>query len=169
VKRKAPTLHFGSYYVTFGVKFLLGVVVIAVIAVIVGLIKPSGGWEWVVPVSNLVEGAVLGVILQPLPESKSNKVHADFAVTSLVSTARSISSSRSAVSQLVTSGKPDKYETGLILVGAELEATLSRLLASISEWDRIEPGSSERAVEEVKKQILLADQLGIEEAHAEEN
>ncbi len=50
-----------------------------------------------------------------------------------------------------------------MLINAELARTFDRLMDSINEWDKIEPGVTKRVAELIEKRNSLPKQFGIEE------
>lgn len=137
-----------------------------IVTIVLIVVSPTGPFAWIAIVSNIVVGVVLGIVLQPAPVPKNNSTHAEFAVGSLVSTARSVASSGVALRELVATSDQTKVIAGLPLIEAEFSRTLSHLLNSIAEWDKIEPGVTDRVAAELKKRADLAKQFGIEDLDA---
>lgn len=157
-------LHFGRLYIPLGAKFWWALGSLVVVAILQIFLSPTGPYAWIAGIANVVVGVVLGLVLQPLPVPVSNATHAEFAVTSLVNTVRSVASSRTALAEIVAVGDPAKLEVGLQLVDAELNRTLRHLMDSVSEWDKIEPGVTARVAAEIARRSELAKQFGIEGA-----
>ncbi|MFD1575795.1 hypothetical protein ACFSEO_16805 [Agromyces cerinus subsp. nitratus] len=155
------SLRVGRFFIPLGWKFL-GAVVVVVVTVLVVAILPAGAPAWISSAAYLVAGALLGLVLQPMPETPSNKTHAEFAVSSLADTTRSVASSRTAVAQLMESGELNQVRMGLQVVQSELDRTLAQLVNSVSEWDKIEPGVTERVLTQIKERAELARRLGVE-------
>jgi hypothetical protein len=159
-------LHFGQLYIPLGAKFWWAVGLLAIVAAVQVVVSPTGPYAWIAGIANIIVGVVLGLVLQPAPLPVNNATHAEFAVTSLVNTARSVASSRLALRELVASSDPEKVRTGLQLVDAELDRTFVHLMDSVGEWDKIEPGVTARVADEVEKRSALAKRFGIEESNA---
>jgi hypothetical protein len=157
-------LHIGRLYIPLGKKFWWALALLVGVTVVQVFISPTGPYAWVAVVANIIVGVVLGLVLQPKLMPVSNATHAEFAVTSLVNTVRSVASSRTALAEIVALGDPVKVEMGLQLIDAELNRTLIHLMDSVSEWDKIEPGVTDRVAAEIAKRSALAKQFGIEGA-----
>ncbi len=157
------TLRFGDRSIRLGFRFWTAIACLVIVVVLYVLIPATSWAAWIPFVANTVVGVALGLVLQPTTIKASNATHAEFATTSLVDTARSVAGSRYAVDQLARESDSARIPEGLMLINAELARTFDRLMDSINEWDKIEPGVTKRVAELIEKRNSLPKQFGIEE------
>ncbi|GAA3334474.1 hypothetical protein HP467_00410 [Curtobacterium albidum] len=143
-----------------GWKFVLAVVFLVVVLIGLSLL-PEATPEWVDPVANIVVGGVFGLVLQPVPARPSNRTHAEFAVASLADTTTSVSGSKVAVEQLLQAENLADVVVRLSVVQSQLEQTLNQLVNSLEEWNRLEPGVTDRVLLRRQQRADLAQQLGL--------
>jgi hypothetical protein len=144
-------------------KFIASVVLVALEVVAFICFTPDTGLSWIPNVAAIPVGAFLGVAIAPMPVPPNNQTHAEFAVTRLVETIRTVGSAKTSLDQLLAD--PDQ---GILRPGAErvsdaLARSVSDLVGAASEWDKLEPGVTARTVKEIEKRATLAASLGIKE------
>ncbi|WP_412161471.1 hypothetical protein [Curtobacterium flaccumfaciens] len=153
-------------YVPLGWKFALAVLLLVLVTFGLTLL-PKETPDWVEVVANIVIGAVFGLALQPVPERPSNRTHAEFAVASLADTTTSVSGSKVAVEQLLQNPDLTDVVVRLHVVQSQLDQTLNQLVNSLEEWNRLEPGVTDRVLLRRQQRADLAQQLGLGDQNGE--
>lgn len=108
-------------------------------------------------------GALLGVAIAPIQVPPNNQTHAEFAVTRLVETVRSVGSAKTSLDQLLEETDDIRLREGARLVSNALGRDIKELVGAASEWDRLEPGVTSRTVKEIEKRAILAASFGVKE------